>query len=293
MAPPPLLSPTKLVSAVDYNRRHGKVLANPAIGEESLALMIAALQQRHGVVVDGKWGEDTDDAIADELAALRPPAYTRKDAVERMDRILADDVKTYYKLSAGGSTANPDWPTWPWNSKHQLDCSALVGWLNDYARNDGDWNTDKIVSDAVRYDRINHVLKGPGPQTRFEVVAVVDNETGVMLVGPGKTVQPGDTLVYGGIFDPKTGERVKPGHTGGVYKLAPGFTPTSPTWWRDMQVVHSSPSNSQTHGTGHAVAATDAKIWQGLRQRSGESAADYAKRPKPVRFVVRLKAFAD
>lgn len=163
-----------------------------------------------------------------------------------------------YELGAGGRHHLAHLPAGRSNKGKPglwCDCSAFVAWVNGYDRI-GYTNTDYIVSDA----------KSPGG--RYSKVSAA-------------AVQPGDTVVYGGIF--VAGVRVAIGHTGIVTRtpICDGCAtplhahdPTCPrksavklgskAWWEALRVVHCSSSNwrnlgdaiQETRGTPFKKART-------------------------------------
>lgn len=249
-----------LPAAVSYNDRNVDYRLPETAGV--IAKLVAAYQEANGLIVDGKLGPATRAQLAaypPEPSVVVEPAMhtpTSTSDIERsgrrrigMDRITAASVATcYYDLSSGGSARAKDWPTWPWNERHQADCSAVACWALGFARNDGDWNTTKILRDALRRDGKD------GPRTRFAVRR-----------HPSE-VRPGDVLVKDGIFDPKTGKRLRPGHIGIAMKIPVGFDWNDPEWWRYSMIGHCSPSNSapppKGRGVGNAIAITDARAWR-------------------------------
>lgn len=157
---------------------------------------------------------------------------------------------TWYKLGAGGADAAA--PSCA-DSSGRADCSAFAMWACGYARNAGDWNTDRILGDVWVTDLITGKIKRPGKRQRFDAVAV------------GDSVLPGDLIVYGGTFA-RVGDKLKrtrPGHVGVIVEVLPGFVRgqiTRPGWWTQLRVAHCSPSNRKRHG--NAVAIDDASIWK-------------------------------
>lgn len=267
-----------LAAAVAYNDRNVDYRLPESAG--IIAKLVAAYQAEHGLVVDGKLGPATRALLARPQAepsvivepALHQPAVTSD--IERAgrrrivtDRMTAASLETcYYSLSAGGNAKAKDWPYWPWNESRQADCSAVACWALGFARNNGDWNTTKILRDAIRRDGRN------GPQTRF-----------APRRHPSE-VRPGDILVKDGIFDPKTGKRIQPGHIGIAMKIPAGFDWNDPDWWMSAMIGHCSPSNSapppKGRGVGHAIAITDARAWRNAKDLDFDGDVDYADNVK-------------
>lgn len=241
-----------LAAAVSYNDRMVDYRTPETAG--MIAKLVAAYQAEHGLIVDGKLGPATRAAL-DQISqgpsvVVAPPTAASSDlvraALERMERWALDIC--YYDLGAGGSAKAPAWPGAPWNEQRQVDCSAAVCGALGFARNDGDWNTTKILRDALRRDG------SAGPETRF------------LARRRPADVRPGDVLVKDGIFDPKTGKRLRPGHISLVMSVPPGFDWNDPNWWKGIVIGHSSPANSapppKGRGTGHAIGLTNAMAFR-------------------------------
>lgn len=287
------MNPINLPDALAYNVAHGadrgltgdgppRVIA---VLPELLAELVACWQDTHGLVVDGKWGTQTTASIRSSLAAPLPeptPVVADHPLGISNSCALAAAETVYYLLGAGGSSHGDAWPSWPWNSQHQCDCSAFVMWaVALHARNDGDWNTAKIVADVAQFNRHTRRVTGRGPETMFVGRAYLTVGTG----GNGKpavfangteldpasvvrlisSVRVGDVIVHDGQYDETTGVRTVPGHTGVVTGVHPErFDPAHPElWFRCFDVTHCSAENSRAAGeSGHAVAQTDAHPWK-------------------------------
>lgn len=207
---------------------------------QGVARMRGACALVRGDVVDG---DGDGDLEVDDVIVEAEPA-------EREFRRIA----VYYGLGRGGADAAS--PV-PWDALCRVDCSAAVAWALGYARNVGDWNTSRILSDAfaMRFadpadGPMPRIVKGPGPRTRFRAVE------------HGEPVLAGDVLVIDGVFEMRDGKRVRvrPGHVELVVEVEPDFVRGGPRWHRDLVVAGSSPSKSRRFGHGHALAENDASF---------------------------------
>jgi hypothetical protein len=207
---------------------------------EGVARMRGACALVRGDIVDG---DGDGDLEVDDVIVKAEPA-------EREFRRIA----VYYGLGRGGDDAAA--PV-PWDRMCRVDCSAAVAWALGYARNVGDWNTSKILSDAfeMRFADPNdgpmpRINVGPGPRTRFRPVDF------------DEVVLPGDVLVIDGVFEMRDGKRVRvrPGHVEMIVDVEPDFVRGGSRWYRDLVVAGSSPSKSKRFGPGHALAETDASF---------------------------------
>lgn len=273
-----------LDAAVDYNQRH---MAPP--DERRIAQAIAAWQKEHGLAVDGKLGPRTResfDAVAATPATPSSPPVdygrvaeealsTKRQVAVRLARDATHE-RIYYDLGAGGSAKRPAWP--PWDENMRCDCSAFVGGVIGEPRNDGDWNTAKMVADATRFDRQARTVTGKGPERRFTLLGYVKIPTlldtitkeahallAATILDLLTKLQPGDVIVKDGTYDRATGRRTAPGHTGVVVAVhLDRFDPAHPElWFECVEVVHCSGENSRTAGEpGHAIGVSDAHPWK-------------------------------
>jgi len=259
-----------LADAISYNERHPH-------SSSAVPQLVAFFQSQQGLNTDGKLGPDTLAALQ-ELFRQPVAPFTGENSLSpdratvcaRCHAATAETV--YYALGAGGS-ANlkncPWWPTWPWNAKRQCDCSAFVCGMLEFPRGDGDWGTTKLVTDAVRFDKHSRKILGPGPETRFKLVAYIQIPRGLTPAALASAnaaaivqlanVRPSDVIVRMGTFD-KNGKRLKPGHTGIVVEIKAGAGTASAPWYENVSVVDCRPSSSGD-GPGHAVALRDASAW--------------------------------
>lgn len=132
------------------------------------------------------------------------------------------------------------------------DCSGFLAYCARYKR--GPWNTDAIVADAWKRDRVTGKILGPGPRTRFRPL------------GADEPLLPGMFLVYPGPDEDHDGRRDHPGHCGIVTRILPGFVRRGPAWWEDLDVTHCSSSgqrkiNPRTGKLRGAIRTTDASLW--------------------------------
>jgi len=263
-----MLDHDEIAEAIAYNRSHPVAPAQAAAlvaawhGAEAyspadpgqLALLVAAWQAAHGLIEDGKYGPQTAKSVTAGQPAPAPPppathVFTGDEVADRMMAAAAHVV--FYDLGSGGSIHSPNWPTWPWDGESQCDCSAAARWAEGKPRNQGNWNTDKILRDAVIVTESNRdgvaLSIKRGAQTQYRLVEI------------GELIHRGDVFVFGGKFE--NGVRKSPGHV--------GIGCTIP---KDMRVLnhdnvgvghvtglvigHCSPGNSRRLGAGHAIALT-------------------------------------
>jgi hypothetical protein len=164
-------------------------------------------------------------------------------------------IKAYYDLGAGGR--NP-YNFTPLDKEGQCDCSGFACWgwgidrLQNTTKGSEVWfNTTEIIRQA-RSARASH-------------------HDWFRIVEPGEEVQPTDAIVYPWF-------RGAIGHIGLISKVH-GFvwsrrTAVSPADQKAcvvqlvnaLEVIDCSPGNSKKHGTGHAIARTNAEVWLGTRR---------------------------
>lgn len=262
-----MLDDAEVKEAIAYNRSH--VAAPPQVAAlvaawhgpeaydpthpDQLAHLIGAWQTAHGLNEDGKLGPLTAKSIATPDPITAPPAlhvaYTGDEVANRMEAAATHIV--FYDLGAGGSVKGANWPTWPWDAESQCDCSAAARWAKGKPRNTGNWNTDKILRDAVIVTEVNSdgaaITIHRGAQTEYRLVEI------------GELVQRGDTFVFGGKF--KNGVRLSPGHVGIGCTIPVGMRVLNHDGLGcghvpGLLIGHCSPGNSKRLGAGHAIALT-------------------------------------